>query len=565
MGLLAEIAAFRSPLEKRSNLSNPAQWLINWANGGPPGTVNERSAMSIPTVFACVNAIASDLATLPIKVYRRDSDVSRSEVHGSMIRYLLNVEPNRDMTAATFRRTIQAHRQLWGFGLAEIEYDNAGRPMGLWPLLPEKVTRRIDAGGRFVFDYAASSGATVTLQEDEVLHFPNLSHDGRVGLSTVQIMRESLGIAKAQQSFAQKFYQNGVKVSGVFKHPKALGDKAYTRLQSELKKHSDPDSAAGTMILEEDMDFQQLSMPLGDAEFVDTLGFSVLEICRMFRVPPHKVMDLSRATFSNIESQQIGYVTDTLRPYMVMDEQEINRKLLSGSRSGELYCEYSAEALLRGDVKARYDAYTAALSAGWINRDQVAARENMNPLPDGQGKVYTVNANTYNLQAVKDGTAGVQRLPGAADPKPEPEDDDEPDEPADAARSVSSVIEDAVSRVLRVESDKARRAHKAGKLPAWVAEFYGQDHVDHVRSAIFPALDTIDAIMRSRLGEPKDKEWRSIAANAIALAHVSRSRNDCAGDFEAAVKDWDEQRSARDAGTIIKMLRGYAEAAWGDV
>jgi HK97 family phage prohead protease len=151
-----------------------------------------------------------------------------------------------------------------------------------------------------------------------------------------------------------------------------------------------------------------ISMTAKDAEMVEQYKLTKIDICSIYRVPPHKVMDLDRATFSNIEQQSISYVVDTIRPWAVRWEQAINSQLLNGS--SKYYAEHLVDGLLRGDIASRYGAYSIGRQWGWLNADDIRGLENMNPLPDGKGQVYLeplnmVEAGTDRLQLSKDNAA----------------------------------------------------------------------------------------------------------------------------------------------------------------
>jgi HK97 family phage portal protein len=227
-----------------------------------------------------------------------------------------------------------------------------------------------------------------------MLHVPGLGCDGLVGYSVIQKARESLGLSAAAERFGGSFFGNGSHAGGVLKHPKALGENARKNLKESVEAaHRGSDKAFRLLLLEEGMDFSATSVPPNDAQFLETRQFQVEEICRWFRVQPHKIQHLLRSTFSNIEHQSIEHVTDTLRPWLVRFEQEANRKLIRPAQRGTFYTENLLDALLRGDTLSRSQALEVQFRNGVLLGDEWRSIENRNPLPDGVGQrpIGTVN------------------------------------------------------------------------------------------------------------------------------------------------------------------------------
>ena len=159
-------------------------------------------------------------------------------------------------------------------------------------------------------------------------------------------------------------------------------------------------------------------MPNNEAQFLETRKFQVSEICRIYRVPPHMIGDLDRATFSNIENQSISFAVHTIRPWLVRIEQAMNRALFPEKEKGIFYVQFNLDGLMRGDYKSRMEGYAIGRQNGWLNANDIRALENMNPIPDEQGgNVYLVNGNMIPIQAAVRGAAA----PGAGITEPQTE------------------------------------------------------------------------------------------------------------------------------------------------
>lgn len=569
-------------------------------------TVDEHTALNLSIVWACIRAISEDVAKLPLKVYRKGDDDSRSPLPDHDVARIFNVEPNPEMTAIAMRETLLAHCLGWGNGYAEIEWYNNGRPRHLWPLEPHRVTPERTPGGELVYVYRGDRGSPKRLPASDVFHVAGLGYDGVVGYSVVAKARESMGLALAAERFGASFFRNSARASGVLKTPNRLTEKAHTNIRSSWREHHQGSENAGSIpILEEGLEFQSMSIAPEDAQFLETRQFQVPEICRWFRMKPHKVADLSRATYSNIEHESLNYVVDTLMGWMVRIEQEIRRKLLTRNE-GRVYAEHLVAGLLRGDLKSRYEAYAIARQWGWKSANDILRLENENPLPDGQGDIYLVPSNMTTPELMLN---PPEPPPPAAPTDPEGGGGEGGDggegkgEEGSRSRGATiqelrTVIADEVRRIVReggtvgvdesgrpdgkvvravldahrpllagalrgllkVEADKARRANNKGELRRWSEEFYRQQP-DHVRGAVWPVLEAVGLSLAALAGEPSGEppEWVKPAADAIATRHSQRSAEELAaadGDVAAVLARWEGERGDEEAGRELDQLAG---------
>jgi HK97 family phage portal protein len=383
--------------ETRGQLKNPSWWesVFTGSSTSAGIRVTADSALHQPAVFACVRVISEDVASLPIKVYSRVSDMVREGVDSHPVSKLLTKKPNAEMTPFTFKEVITAHVLLYGNGYAEIEKDNAGNVIGLWILLPEKMQVGI-VDGEVVYVYNSGNGQ-VTYPSDRIFHIKGLGHDGLIGYSPIEYARETIGISAAMEKSGGTFFSNASRPSGILSHPAKLSEGAAKRLREGWQgMYSGSENTGRTAILEEGMKWEQLSIPHSDSQWLESRQYSLQDIARMYRVPPHMIGDLSRSTFSNIESQQIAYMQSTLMPWLRRWEQEINRKLI-GDDEQKVYAEFLAEELLRGNTLERYDAYRMARESGWLSVNDIRKRENLNPVEGGDSYIQPLNFIDSNL------------------------------------------------------------------------------------------------------------------------------------------------------------------------
>ncbi|MEY9097044.1 phage portal protein [Paenibacillus sp. RC84] len=388
---LSSLLARRS--EGNSDLKNPKRWVYD-AFGVPFGRgikVTEGTAMRSTAVLACVRILAETVASLPLPVYRRMKPRGKQRV-SHPVGDLLQRSPNPRMTAFTFRETMMAHILLWGNCYAEIEYNERGAITALWPIPPHRVEHMETSSGDPFFRVTTKDGKQHNVPTYAMFHIPGLGFDGTKGISVIAWSRQAIELALATEQFGAEFFANGTNVGAVATHPGTLSDEAFNRLSQSLKeKYEGLGKAHRLMLLEEGMTFSKNTIPPNDAQFLETRKFQTLEIARIFRVPPHMLADLERATFSNIEQQSIDFVTHTIRPWLIRWEQAIAWKLFSNFEERNYIAEFLIEGLLRGETKARYEAYAIARQNGWLSVNEIREKENMNPIEGGDVYLQPLN------------------------------------------------------------------------------------------------------------------------------------------------------------------------------
>jgi HK97 family phage portal protein len=395
-------AAFRA---LKSGIANPEQWLVDWWGGGATHagpTVDEQTALNYTAFWACVRVASETVGALPLHLYRRmPSGRGRERATGHPLYRLLHRAPNPEMTTVRWRTAAQAHIETWGNHYSFIEWNNAGRVAGLWPLNPGRVAvKRNETTGLIEYHYTDDKGTLHIWQASWVLHVPGWGFDGLVGYSPVQMARQAIGLGLATEEFGARYFGSGTHPGGIFERPadkKALDLKDAQRLKGDLaKQYAGIGKAGGIMLLEDGLTFKEINVPNDTAQFLETRAFQLGEMARIFRLPPHKVGDLAHATFSNIEHQAIEFVTDAILPRVVLWEQELSRALLLPREQEEFYFEFNLDGLLRGDTKSRYEAYAIGRQWGWLSEAAIQEKENMNPTGT---ETYLVPANMDRFDA----------------------------------------------------------------------------------------------------------------------------------------------------------------------
>jgi HK97 family phage portal protein len=358
-------------------------------------TVNERTAMQTTAVYACVRILAETIASLPLNVYR-STDSGKEKAIDHQLYYLLHDEPNPEMTSFVFRETLMSHLLLWGNAYAQIIRDGRGKVLALYPLLPDRMTVDRTTEGQLYYEYRRDTGYVI-LRPEDILHIPGLGFDGLVGYSPIAMAKNAIGMAIATEEYGGKFFANGASPGGVLEHPGVVKEPARIR-ESWNAVYQGSGNAHRVAVLEEGMKFQPIGIPPEQAQFLETRKFQTEEICRIFRVPPHLVANLDKATFSNIEHQSISFVVHTIRPWLVRLEQGMNKALLSPSEKGRYFVGFVVDGLLRGDYASRMQGYAIGIQNGFLSPNDVRTLENMNTIEHGD--VYAMNGNMLKLEDV---------------------------------------------------------------------------------------------------------------------------------------------------------------------
>jgi len=219
-----------------------------------------------------------------------------------------------------------------------------------------------------------------------------MSQDGLLGISPVELYREAIGLGLAAEEFTSRFFSNDASPSGVLSHPGELGSTGLQNLRESIDKQTRGTANSHKfLILEEGMSWEQIGIAAKDAELINTRKFQIEDIARVYRMQLHKIGVLDKATFSNIEEQNIEYVVDTIRPWAVRWEQAMNMKLIEEEDQRELFFEFNLEGLLRGDSKTRSEFYLTMWSMGVFSGNDIAAKENMNPFEGGDQRFVPLN------------------------------------------------------------------------------------------------------------------------------------------------------------------------------
>lgn len=382
-----------------TDLKNPASWFVKMfgheASSGERVTVN--SALGVPTVFRCINIRANAVAMLPFQTFKRTSN-GRERDRTHAVAKLLERRPNPYQGPFKFKHLAETHRNLWGNAYINIEWGVDGKPKALWLLNPSVTEPYLDIETNFLWYLTTlPNGEQVKIPYHDIIHLTTLSTDGLKGKTPIQIARESIGSSQAAQKFKGKFFKYGAVNSGFLKIPGMLNLEAKEKIRDEWEKaNTGIDNAQRVAILDAGLEFQSVSMPLKDAQFVEAMRFDRAEIANIYDIPLHMVNELDRATYSNIEQENLSFLQNTINPSLVQYQEEFANKLFTEREQVRYYINVNLDMILRADTKTRAEFYKTMLDKGVYSINEVREFEERNAIEGGD--THRVDLNHVSIE-----------------------------------------------------------------------------------------------------------------------------------------------------------------------
>lgn len=475
-----------------STFRNPADWF--WkstmvGNRSDSGiVVNSDKAMTLAWVWQAVNTISNDIARLPVILYdKRDPDDRiRATTHPAYT--LLKRSPNQFMSPKTFLSVLMKNALLSGNGIAWIQRDGRGAPMALYPLPPNNVTLEIvNNEPVYIVQFPYSDTAEkVAINYHDVIHIKNLTNNGYWGYDTISYARNSIGLGLATEQHGNRFFKNNARPSVVLETDGTIDkERADNLLAAWNDMHAGSNNAYKTALLSGGMKAKIMSINNDNAQWLDSRKFQRQEVASWFNIPPHKLGDSSKTSFSSLEAENRSYADMTLMNWIVEIEQQLDSKLLTSRQKqrDQFGFEFLTAGLLRADLITRYQSYQIGISSEFLSPNEVRKLENM-PARDG-GDTYQ-NPNTKSSSADDGDIEETEEV--VEEPASEPEETDDGMENA-----LRKLVDDRVTRMMRIETNKVTRAsQKDENFVVWMDNFY-QDLETTFIDALSPCVDTIRA------------------------------------------------------------------------
>jgi len=403
-------------------LTNPASWLTSLLNGGKTTAgvdISVPIAEGLPAIYACQRVLSETVGQLPTKINRLLPEGGKQPDVEHPLYYLLHDAFNPELTAYQGKEILTRHTAGWGRAYAQIQRDRRGDVTALWPLHPARMFVERNALGRKVFSYWMGRGDYQVWEHNpdrpDILHLHINSDDGLDGRSPLLINRESLGITKAAEDYVGAWFGNGAIPGIIATHPKTLTPAAKENIRrSWLEKFMGAKKANKFAILEEGIQIHVVGVDPEKSQLDKLRGAQVESAARIYRVPLFMIQNQTKDTSwgSGIEQQMRGFLNITMMPWFQLWQQVIARDLLSRKSFNTHTALFVVNALVRGDIKTRFDAYAVARQNGWLNGDEIRELEDLNPIDGGAGQVFWMPQNYAPVTG--------NGLPVVTEPEPTP-------------------------------------------------------------------------------------------------------------------------------------------------
>lgn len=493
-GLAAGLALIAAPFRAAgtavaTSFSPMSTEFIRWFGGQTASgkSVSEENALGITAAWACQRIIAESLGMIPLQMFKREGRNAVPADDHPLAEVLIG-SPNRDQTSLEFRETLAAH--LCGNGNAYSLVDRLGkRVTSLYPIRADRTVPMRKRGGNtklplregeVFFRHGVDGGAPVDYRREEVWHIKGFGRDPVVGLSPIGNAREAIGGALAEQEFANAFFQNGGMPAGIATYPGWLkADQRAIARENLAKVIGGLGNAHKFAFFEGGMKVEPWeSMNMEDMQFILSRKFSVLEICRLYRVPPHMVAELEKgASYASIEMLSQEFVMFTLMPYFTRIEASAAKWLMEPAERRTHFVRFNYEALLRADSKGRAEYLGKMVDHGLMTRNEARAKENLNESTEENMDAFTVQTALTVIDKL-----GEEQQPAAPAPgEPAPDQGEETPPPADRAGTFSALlVADLTKQVEGLRGELAEVRADAGKR-----------HVEQVLAANAAAVSLI--------------------------------------------------------------------------
>jgi HK97 family phage portal protein len=364
--------------------------------------VTPERAIRNATVYACIRILAEGISSLSLDMYRKLPSGGSEKFSAHPLNDVLKYEPNPYQTGAQFWDYMVRSCCTRGGAYAEIRSGTRGAVDQLIPLHPDFVQTEMLNSLKLRYQYHDPiTGEKRAILQQDMLYIPMFSLDGITPTSPITVHRETIGLALEATEYGKQFYDNKAMPGGIIERTAEWKSKEDQKnFKEQFQEAFSGVNRHKTAVLPYGVTYKPLSISNEDAQYLETRRFQRNEICAIYGVPAHLVGDLERATFSNIEHQDISFVKHTIRPWLVRIEQAIRRSLIIAPNL--YFAEFNANSLLRGDAQSRSEFYAKALGSGghtpFMKVNEVRSLENLNPVEGGDELI-----NPLNMQQTQQG------------------------------------------------------------------------------------------------------------------------------------------------------------------
>ena len=383
---------FASPVQPYVETGENASSNVSFTSIFSAINVGNDSAMTISAFYDGVNTISDDLAQLPISILKKENKIIQKVNHPA--ENLIANEPSNEMTSFTWRKRMIMRVLVNGNSITRIHRnENTGRIDRLEEIEPSQVHifNHNSEQYYYLFDTRES------VHNSDIIHIRNMATTGKMGKSVISYAAESMGVVLAAQKFGKQYFEASSNPTGVIEAENRISPTAKSALKDSWNHNYSGNGPKGVALLDEGMKYKKISITPEEAQFIATRKFGVTEIARWLKIPPHKLKDLEKSAFSNIEQQNIDYVVSCLIPWVRQIEQELRKKLFTTSeKQNGYYVKINLNGLLRGDLKTRAQFYKDLFYIGAMSPNEVRELEDLNPRDGGEEYFTPVNMQTVD-------------------------------------------------------------------------------------------------------------------------------------------------------------------------
>lgn len=382
LGFMRRLAGSRGRVQNNTITTSKdlAEVLVGDVSTKSGVRVTAKTAMGIAAVNAAVRLVSENTGMLPFPVYRRLEENGREikiKDRTHPLWNVLNRQANVQMSAQEFRETMVSHMLLYRHGFAFINRVQ-GRVQELIPIHPNRVTVTENRDMSLAYAVNLSDGTVLNLDQTSVFHVMDFSPEGLNGKSRVFECREALGLTKAAENYGASFFANGGTPLGVLSTKENVKPDDIKKIRTSWNE-----SGSGTKVVDNGFEFKAISTNASEAQMIETRKFQITEIARIFRIPPHKLGDLERATFSNIDAQEIDFQQNTMMPWYRRIELAVENQLMDADDRETHFVKIDNRAMLRGDQRARAEYYQRMRVSKIMTANECRDLEDMNPIEGG--------------------------------------------------------------------------------------------------------------------------------------------------------------------------------------
>lgn len=515
----------------KADSGDRSAWGSFWFNPVPfngMSNVTSDAALQLTAVYACVRVLSNSISTLPFILYSENPNGGRTKIKNHWLYRIFARRPNDFQNPAEFRSMMQGHLSLRGNAFARIFANSAGEVTDLIPLHPDRVTVEMLTDTNWRYQVRNQDGTKTPVARLDMFHLKGLSGDGIMGYSPIQIASNALSGAIAAQNYGTRYFQNdATPTGGWIEHPGNFKDKETSRLFRESWQEQQSGANKGKMaVLEYGLKYHP-GVPIsnGDAQFIEARKYSVSDIARLFGVRPHKIGDLEKATFSNIEQQSIDSVNDDLMPWVNCWEQAIRYNFLD-PEDDSIEVEFPIISLLRGDSAARSLYYNKGIMGGWLTRNEARIAESYNPLPGLDEPLRPLNMiGDSAADEEDDEVESGEALPANANPNDAPA----PAKPVAPVKPKKSAADDrlialatsAAERVARKETQVLLAALASANWPVAFNDAMVK-HAPFVMQALGVSQQIAGEYLQARSNDPINAGSTESEIYSAALARLTK-------------------------------------------